>query len=197
MLKHPFRKLIGGLLPLCKNVSPNVISLLLLPVAIVTAWAYVWAVQYPALYLAGIVLLFLRMLVATLDGLVAITFQKTSPEGELYNRITPEVADLLLLGALFLSHPDEPVLGALMLLTSWGITFFGMVGLVAGRPSQSVGPVGQTDRLAALMVFSLLQYLSHKLGWGEDFMHWFFWWVIGGGMLTIALRVFRTFRVRP
>ncbi len=193
-LKMPFRKLIATLVPLCRNIDPNVISLFIFPIGILTAFNYFVAGEIPSLYLVGILLIFIRCVVATLDGFVAVTFSKSTATGELVNRMVPELADCMLMGALVLSDSKYLQIGVFALILSWTVSFFGLIGLAAGRPIQSVGPVGQTDRLAALAIFSLLQYLSFKLHWDVDFMLAFLWWVVVGGILTVAMRCFRTLR---
>jgi|GEM_PF-3097010 len=195
LLKYPFRRLIGFLLPLYRNVEPNRISLNLIPVGIVMAWVYHQALTTgPAwLFWIGILLGFVRMIVATLDGLVAVHYHKSSLRGDVLNRLTPELCDMILLTTLVVTKGLYP-LGAFVLLFAWATPFFGLLGAPSGLAVQSVGPVGQTDRLAALMVFSCLQFLSLRLGWGLDFIQYFFVWIILGGVLTLGLRFYRVFR---
>jgi CDP-diacylglycerol--glycerol-3-phosphate 3-phosphatidyltransferase len=198
-LKYPVRKMLNGLLPALRNVDPNHISLAMLPVGLVTAFVYYEAAQgRPALYLVGIALIFLRMFLGTLDGLVATHYGKSGPTGEMVNRIAPELCDAMLLVALAVARPEWRLVGIGALAVAWLTTFSGLLGLTAGLTTQSVGPVGQTDRLAALQLFSLLAFFSERSGWrGEwlgDFMRDFLLWVIGGGILTVALRLWRNLR---
>jgi phosphatidylglycerophosphate synthase len=187
-LKYPARKLIGGALPALENVNPNAISWSLVPVGAATAACYYFAATGPAwLYLAGIGLIFLRMFLGTLDGLVAIHFQKGSPRGELVNRLAPELCDVMYMAALAVAHPLP---GIVALAVAWLTSFAGILGAVVGKPTQSVGPSGQTDRLAALQLLSLGACLWPRI----DFMLVFLWWVIAGGCLTVALRLYRHFR---
>jgi CDP-diacylglycerol--glycerol-3-phosphate 3-phosphatidyltransferase len=194
-LKYPARRLIAGLLPALRGVDPNLISAAMLPVGAAVAAAYWFGAHgHPALYLLAIALLFLRMLLGTLDGLVATHYGKASPAGEMMNRIAPEVCDTLYLAALACARPEwlRPGVGALAL--AWLTTFAGLLGLTAGGTTQSVGPAGQTDRLAALQILSLLAYLSERFAWGVDFLRLFLLWVIAGGAVTVALRLARSFR---
>lgn len=191
-MKYPFRKLIQFMVPRCRNVDPNTISWALLPLAVVIALVYWWAPHAPDLYFLGFLLCFIRMIVATLDGLVAIEFNKSSEMGELVNRITPELADLMLLPALIFSRPEYLKIGILAMAAAWATTFFGLVGQTVRRPVQSVGPTGQTDRLAALMIFSVLAGIAPRAGWGIDFIEVFLWWCVAGGLLTCVNRFRRT-----
>ena len=192
-MKYPVRKLIAGSLPACRNVHPNLITLGALPIALAAALACFLAPAHPALYLVVIGLGFSRMFVTTLDGLVAVTYGKSSRAGELLNRILPELGDLLWLPALLAGGHYELSLALGVMAMGWATTFLGLVGLAAGGPGQSVGPCGQTDRLAALMLFSLLQYLSGTRNWGVDFIRIFLYWLLIGGTITLVLRAKRSF----
>ncbi len=193
-LKYPFRKMIGFLLPLFSEVNPNKISWSLVPIGAITAVAYIFAPKMPILYLVGALLILTRMVVGTLDGLIAVKFNKSSPKGEMINRITPEICDILLMIALVYATPTHFILGITALGMCWAVTFFGLIGIVAGKKIQSVGPVGQTDRIVALGIFSILQFLSLTNHWGHNFITFFFIWVVVGSLLTIALRINRNFR---
>jgi len=195
-VKYPFRKLIRFLVPVFKHSNPNWISLALLPVGLLMAWCYWEALaRHQSTYLLYAILLgFLRMVVATLDGLVAVTYSKSTTVGDILNRVTPELCDLLLYPTILLALQHFDGLGLGVLTISWAIGFFGLQGAASGCPVQSVGPCGQTDRLAALLAFSLLQFLSLHFHWGVDFLTYFFVWILVGGSLTVALRLQRTLK---
>ncbi len=194
-LKYPARKLISGILPVLRDVEPNWISLALLPVGLAVAACYLVGPRgRPWLYLVAIGLIFLRMFLGTLDGLVATHYGKATPQGEMVNRLAPELCDVMYMVTLALARPDWMVPGIFALALAWLITFAGLLGFVVGQLGQSVGPMGQTDRLAALQILSFLAFLSEHYGWGIDFLWIFLWWVAGGGVLTVWLRLARHFR---
>lgn len=193
-LKYPFRKMIGFLLPLCTNINPNWVSWSLIPIGLLTAVIYFFAPRAEILYIVGALMILLRMVVGTLDGLIAVKFEKSTVNGEIINRIAPEICDIFLMIALSYSAPAYIHMGIPAIGLCWAVTFFGLIGIVAGRKIQSVGPVGQTDRIAALAAFSVLQYLSCTYHWGFDFIYLFMWWVIAGSLLTLGLRIYRTFK---
>lgn len=189
--KYPARKLIQGVLPLVRNVEPNTVSWAMLPIGAATAVALWSASGSPWLYGVVILLIVTRMFLGTLDGLMAVTMEKSSPWGEVVNRLAPELCDLMLLGAIVLRRPDWFGLGVLTLLMGWLTTFVGILGATAGRQTQSVGPVGQTDRLAALIVFLLAQAVCDLNLWHVDVMPAFLMWLSLGGLFTVALRLRR------
>jgi phosphatidylglycerophosphate synthase len=189
-LKYPFRKMIQWVLPFCKNISPNFISCLLIPLGILTAYCYLHAPNgHPGFYLIAIALCFLRMFFGTLDGLLAEHFNKTGPVGEIMNRLTPEISDILMMMALACAKPEWLIPGIMAMGVAWLITFSGLIPLVVKQPIQSTGPAGQTDRLVALCIFTLLAYFCDFFAWKIDFIALFLYWVIIGGSLTILLRL--------
>lgn len=191
-MKYPIRKLISGVLPLMKNVNPNTVSWAMIPVGVGIAACYYFAAQgQSVLYLVAIALTFLRMYLGTLDGLMAEHYRKGTPQGEMINRLTPELCDVMYLVAITLSCFSHIFLGIVVMAVAWLTTFAGLIGLTAQKKIQSVGPVGQTDRLAALLIFTLLAYFSDKFQWGIDFIRIFLVWAIVGGILTIILRLKR------
>lgn len=187
--------MIAFLLPLFKNSNPNNISYAILPVGVAMAACYYYAMttQNPWLFLLGTFLGFIRMVVATLDGLVAVHYNKSSVLGDVLNRITPEICDLLLIPTLVLIKGVYP-LGVFVLAIAWAVPFFGYFGAPSGLNVQSVGPVGQTDRLAALMIFSFLQFVGILAGWNIDFIYYFLVWIPVGGCITLILRFMRVYR---
>jgi phosphatidylglycerophosphate synthase len=193
LFKMPFRKVIEFLLPPCKNISPNTISWSILPVGIAMSVLYYFIFNSGPNYLllVGILLGFIRMIVATLDGLVAVSYNKSTVTGDIINRITPELCDLILYPVIIYFYFDYKILALLSLMLAWATPFFGYVGAACKCPVQSVGPVGQTDRLAALMLFSLLEYFSRTFLWNIDFFKYFLYWLVIGGTLTIFFRAYR------
>lgn len=192
--KYPFRKLFNFLLPYLKDTDPNWVSLCLIPIGLITALVYYFTANSPLLLILGIVLILLRMIVGTLDGMVAEHFNKQSATGTILNRLAPEFADIVLMLAIVLSNRSYYLLGFFVLTVCWGVSYCGLIGLVSNKPIQSVGPAGQTDRVVALILFSVLQILGIQLGWSVDFIYWFLWWVVIGGLITILIRLYRVFQ---
>ena len=134
------------------------------------------------------------MFLGTLDGLAAVHYKKGSDLGELINRVTPELCDVMFLVALTVARPEWMIAGIAALAFAWLTSFSGLLGAVIHKPTQSVGPVGPTDRLVALQILSLFAFLSDVYHWNVDFILLFLLWCSIGGSLTIALRLSRNFR---
>ena len=91
-----------------------------------------------------------RMVLTTLDGHIAENYGKKTRIGGYVNRVPAELGDVLILLGLWTRA--DPVWATLVIAGAWLVNVFGVLGLVAGGSTQSVGPAGQTDRLAILLV---------------------------------------------
>lgn len=176
-LKYGARKLMKWVLPFCEKIDPNWISLSLLPFGALAAWAY-----GTGHFLWGVLFILARMFLGTLDGLVAEHFQRETPCGKLLNRLAPELCDAMLFALLAFR---DPIWGIPALCFAWLTTFSGLIGLCQGQGIQSVGPAGQTDRLAALILCSIFPF-------DIDWMRVFLIWCTVGGAATVVNRLTRT-----
>lgn len=188
-LKNKFREWMKIFLPHLKDADPNLLSWMILPVSFFTILFFVLARKQSVFYLLAIAFIFLRMVFATLDGYVAATFNKSTHRGEFLNRFVPELSDTLLLSSLLYMFHASLMLSCLVLITAWMSSYLGIVGAAVKAQTTSVGPVGQTDRLVALMFFSLGMFFNQILSLNLNFMKYFFYWCVLGGILTILNRL--------
>lgn len=193
-LKYPVRKAMQGLLPRFRTTDPNAITWSVLPVGAATA-AFAWwgAHHVNGAWVAAIALVFLRMFLTTLDGFVAQSYGRETRVGAMLNRVVPELCDAMLVGTLAFARPEWRAWGAGALITAWLTSFSGLVGAASGLPTQSVGPVGQTDRLAAFQVAALVAAFEPMDGWSLHPMQVFLAWCVAGGALSVVLRLRRHF----
>lgn len=190
--KFWFRDIIKFMLPFFKNIDPNHISYAVVPVGIITGICYFYAPGYEVLYLVGIFLLFIRIILATIDGHVAQYYNKSSEKGEIVNKYTPEICDFALMGGIIYSSSEYYGIGIAVLIISWAISFFGMLGHLIGKGGESIGPFGQTDRIVILMIFSLLAYIGGIKELDYDFIYYFLALHFVAGILTICIRLMKT-----
>jgi CDP-diacylglycerol---glycerol-3-phosphate 3-phosphatidyltransferase len=176
-LRNLLRKLPG-----LGALSPNLLSLLAFLPGVAIAYCL-----YQGWWLGAVVAIGGRMIINTLDGLVAEEFQKTSKLGAYLNRLPGEFTDLLIILGLR-PHSNPHWLIALLLLTSW-VQMFGLLGLVSGGRIQSVGPCGQTDRLAILGVACLVAAFTPISVWNYGVPGL----CIGCG-ITIGIRIYRSIK---
>jgi len=132
-------------IPGIQNLSPNALSLFAIVPGLIAAYCL-----FQGFWLGAIVAIMSRMIINTLDGLIAEEYNKTSHLGAYLNRLPGEFTDMIILFGLA-PHILPLSLVVLLILTGW-VQIFGLLGLAAGGPTQSVGPCGQTDRLAILII---------------------------------------------
>jgi CDP-diacylglycerol---glycerol-3-phosphate 3-phosphatidyltransferase len=166
-------------LPNLQQLNPNTLSLLAFIPGLLAALCL-----YTEQWAGAILSIAARMFLNTLDGLIAEEFQKTSRLGAYLNRLPGECTDLLLIAALY-PQTSPPWLLALLLSTSW-VQITSILPLVAQAQTQSIGPCGQTDRLAWLILCCGIALTGHN-PWPIAIPA-----LTAGCLLTISLRVYRT-----
>jgi len=178
--KYTLRRFLR-MIPGIEKLSPNALSITAFVPGILAA-LFIYKGWWWWVPLA----IFARMIFNTLDGLVAEEYGKSTRVGAYLNRVPGEYTDLLIVAALWPYSPPGWVL-ALVVLTGW-VQLFGVLGLVAGGKTQSVGPCGQTDRLVIIIIGSVLAALHVRV-----------WPVLvpimcAGCALTLVLRMSRSLR---
>jgi CDP-diacylglycerol--glycerol-3-phosphate 3-phosphatidyltransferase len=178
--KYALRRVLDRI-PGIARLEPNAISLSsLVPSALAgISLAYGWWI----LVVLGIVG---RMVLTTLDGHVAENYGKKSRVGGYVNRVPAELGDVIILLGLWTRA--DPLWATLVVAGAWLVNVFGVLGLVAGGPTQSVGPAGQTDRLAILLLASILAIFV-PIDWTTVCQI-----LVALMVLTVVLRIRRTLR---
>lgn len=90
-----------------------------------------------------------------MDGLIAESYGKRTRIGPYVNCLPQEIGDAALFLALF--GWADPRWVALLLASAWIVNVLGVLPGVAGGSPQPVGPAGQPDRIAIVLVASLVR----------------------------------------
>ena len=110
----------------------------------------------PILWIAGAVLVQLRLAANMFDGMVALARGTASPLGELYNEVPDRVSDSAILIGLGLAAGD-PALGAAAALAAMATAYVRALGKASGAGSDFSGPMAKQQRMflvTALAVWS-------------------------------------------
>ena len=99
------------------------------------------------LWLAGALLVQLRLLANLLDGMVAIGRGVASPLGELFNEVPDRVSDTAVLCGLGWAA-GVPALGFAAALAAMATAYVRAVGRAGGTPSDFRGPMAKQQRMA-------------------------------------------------
>ena len=142
--KYAVRRLLDRI-PGVSRLSPNGVSLSSLGPSLLAAVA-LWYGWWPLVVLgiAG------RMVLTVMDGLIAESYGKKTRIGPYVNRLPQEVGDAMLFAAL-LPHADARWVVA-VLGCAWVVNVMAVLPVLAGGSPQWVGPGGQPDRIAVVMV---------------------------------------------
>lgn len=127
-----------------------------------------------------------RMALTVMDGLIAEAYEKRSRIGPYVNRLPQEVGDIALFLAL-LPWADMRWV-ALLLGAAWLVNVCGVLPGVAGGSPQPVGPAGQPDRIAIVLVAAAVRTFV-PFDWT-----WVCALIVVLSVPTLVLRVSRTVR---
>jgi len=167
--------------PWVRRLSPNAVSVSSLVPSALAAGA-LWAGWWPLVVLgiAG------RMVLTVMDGLIAEAYNKKTRIGPYLNRLPQEIGDAMLFLAL-LAWAD-PAWVALLLASAWLVNVLGVLPGVAGGSPQPVGPAGQPDRIAIVLVAAIVACI-YPLDWT-----WICALIVVLSVPTAVLRIRRTVR---
>jgi len=98
----------------------------------------------------------LRMAINAIDGMLAREFGQKSPLGAYLNELTDVIADTALLLPFALLDAFTPLLVAAVAVLSILSEYAGVLGLMVGASRRYDGPMGKSDRAAAVGVVAFL-----------------------------------------
>lgn len=146
------------------GVSPNVISISGLVAAVLAGTLWSMTDNLPGqarlLWLAGVLLMVLRILANTLDGLVAVEWGKASRVGLLYNDVPDRLSDTVLLLGMGCAQGGDVTLGMAAAGVAVFVSYVRLIGRAAGAPSDFCGPMDKGGRMITLMLAALFMGLA-------------------------------------
>jgi len=142
-------------------------------------------------WLLGAALVPLRLLANMLDGMVAVATGQTTARGELWNEVPDRVSDTAALAGLGWAAGDL-ALGLGAALAAMATAYVRAVGKGAGAGSDFSGPMAKQQRMAVVTVTAIACALLP--GWSTALATWALWLILGGALLTCALRLARIAR---
>jgi phosphatidylglycerophosphate synthase len=150
------------------GMSPNLISVLGLLAAVGAGMLWAFTPVYPGaarlLWLGGAVLVLLRILANTLDGMVAVEWGRASKVGLLYNDAPDRLSDTALLLGMGYARGGSIELGLAAACVALFVTYARLLGRLAGAPSDFSGPMDKGGRMIVLLAAALFMALAPE-GW--------------------------------
>jgi len=149
-VKPRFRALLQGLVPLLKSIHPDWITLMALGCSLVAAALFQITPAHRWAFLAIPLLLFVRIALNALDGMVAQATGKARPFGEVLNEATDRLSDTTILLGIAVSPLSSLAWGTAAIVAVLFSSYLGILGKAVGAGRQYGGVLGKADRMLYL-----------------------------------------------
>ncbi|MCM8787091.1 MAG: hypothetical protein NC935_03460 [Candidatus Omnitrophica bacterium] len=178
-------------------LNPDILSYSAIGVALFTGVCIYYSAYNAQLLLFSFAFIILRMVLNTLDGMIAIAQRKKTAIGEIVNALPDRYADIFtMLGVAFCPLTNK-ILGMIAVISILLVSYTGMLGKAVGVSWQHQGPAGKVDRLFALLIAIILQYYFLIKGFNSikifnlkmSVFDWLSLWFIFGSQITILNRL--------
>ncbi|MER9354266.1 CDP-alcohol phosphatidyltransferase family protein [Mesorhizobium sp. M0514] len=136
------------------GVTANQITLLAAALSIATGLVVAAFAFHPLVFLLMPVVLFVRMALNAIDGMLAREHRQASKLGMYLNELCDVVSDLALILAFATLFPAWGVVA--FAITAMLVEFAGVLGVAAGSGRNYAGPIGKSDRALVLGVIGFL-----------------------------------------
>jgi phosphatidylglycerophosphate synthase len=172
------------------GISPNTISVVGIFIALACGLALSATGYQPAgeraLWFASGLLMLLRVLANTLDGMVAVEHGKATRVGLLYNEAPDRIADVVILIGAGYAHGGDITLGYLAACIALFVAYVRTLARTAGAPSDFRGLMNKRGRVLTLLAVSIYMVVTPaawQFTWGPGER----WGVAALALLIICL----------
>ncbi len=136
------------------GLTPNTISVLGMLAGIAGGFAFAYTHSSLYWFLAGAILVQLRLLANMFDGMVAIESGQCSSVGELYNELPDRVSDAAICIGLGYAVGGHEILGYLAALAAMSTAYVRAMLVSAGAPNDFCGPMAKPQRMFLITLFA-------------------------------------------
>jgi len=139
------------------GVTANAVTLFALALSLATGAWLALAPEYAAPYFAYPVVLFLRMALNAIDGMLAREFNQKTGLGAFLNELGDVLSDAALFLPLAFIPGASPLLAALFVVLALATEVAGLAAPAVGASRRYDGPMGKSDRafwIGAFMLFA-------------------------------------------
>jgi CDP-diacylglycerol--glycerol-3-phosphate 3-phosphatidyltransferase len=158
-IKPAFQRLLKPVLELLHKMGMTANAITWCGIVLSAAGGVIfWLHPYGKIFLLIPAVLFVRMAINALDGMMARTYNQQSKAGEMLNELGDVFSDLFLFVPLFQISKLNAYLLLLFILLSVINEFAGVMGKVIGTERRYDGPMGKSDRALLLGLFCLAVY---------------------------------------
>ncbi|MDR3220125.1 MAG: CDP-alcohol phosphatidyltransferase family protein [Dysgonamonadaceae bacterium] len=139
-----------------RSVTANQITMASLILSLLIGVLFWFAADYPVLFLALPIGLFIRMALNALDGMMARTYNQQSKGGEVLNELGDVVSDLFIYFPLLRFEGADRYWVIAFICFSIVNEFAGILGKAVSGQRRYEGPMGKSDRAFVMGVYGLL-----------------------------------------
>ncbi len=168
------------------GVTPNQVTVAAFLLSLASGAAIAFEPQRTALLLLLPLVLFVRMALNAIDGMLAREHDMTTPLGAMLNELGDVAADAALYLPLTLISGVAPAPLVLLVLLATFTELAGISALQAGASRRYEGPFGKSDRAFLVGALGLALGLGVPVG---PWLAWLMWACAGLALLTIANRM--------
>lgn len=136
------------------------------------------------------IILFLRMALNAIDGLLAREHDQKTPLGAILNELTDMTSDVVLYLPFALYPGIQPWLLVLIVILSLMSEAVGLSGLLVGATRRYDGPMGKSDRAFAFSTLAIWLALFHF----STGVNWILGFIASLIIFTIANRIYQILR---
>lgn len=159
-IKPWFREQLQPLIKLLWNVHPDVLTWSALGLSIVSGVLLFNSYDHPFLAVLVVPLLFARLALNALDGMLAQQTGKARPAGEILNEVSDRLADVAIFLGLTLSPAVDKTWGLLSIISILIVSYVGILGKAVAGERVYIGVLGKADRMIYLMIACLIYGLA-------------------------------------
>lgn len=139
-----------------RGVTANQVTLAATVMSLVAGWAIYAGQRYQQMLLLLPVVLFIRMALNAIDGMLAREHDMKSPEGAILNELGDVVSDAALYLPLAFVPGFRPAMIVLVVLLAALSEMAGVVAVQIGASRRYEGPLGKSDRAFVFGVLGLV-----------------------------------------
>lgn len=191
-IKPWFRQQLQPLIKLLWNVHPDVLTWAALFLSCVAGDLLYLSDDEPWYASVAAVLLFVRLALNALDGLLAQQTGKARVAGEVLNEMTDRFADLAIFTGLILCPLTDPTIGVAAMILVLLVSYTGILGKAVGAERVYSGILGKADRMIYLMIACIAYDIEPRLHiFGHSIYTFLMLIFIPMAVITIAQRLQR------
>ena len=159
-MKFPYRRVLHPLGVRMRRVDPDILGYAATFTAVLSGICYMFARGNPGPLFMAVSLIFFRMTLNTLDGVIAIEKNKKTLLGDIVNVLPDRYSDVFLMAGIIFSPLCDYHIGVFAAASVFLVSFTGVLGEALGVGWQRQGPLGKVERLIMIILFSVFQYVK-------------------------------------